>query len=79
MKAEMVAGTDPADPKVQSLAARWRELVEMFTGGDPGIRETVGRLWRERGPETASAHGMDFDRGLFEYVGRAHAAARTGA
>jgi DNA-binding transcriptional MerR regulator len=78
MKAEMEAGTDPAGPRVQALAARWRELVEMFTGGDPGLGQAVGKLWQERGPETASAHGMDFDRGLFEYVGKAHEAAKAG-
>lgn len=28
---------DPAGPKAQSLAARWRELIHRFTGGDPEI------------------------------------------
>jgi DNA-binding transcriptional MerR regulator len=28
---------DPAGPKAQALAARWRLLIEEFTGGDPDI------------------------------------------
>lgn len=76
MKAEMEAGTDPADARVQALAKRWRELVESFTGGDPGIRESLGRLWKEQGANLATQHGMDYDPRLFEYVGKAHAAAR---
>ena len=75
VKAEMEAGTDPVDPKVQALARRWGELVEAFTGGDPGIRESLGRLWKERGSEVASTHGMDYDPRLFEYVGKAQTAA----
>jgi hypothetical protein len=31
----MGGGTDPASPKAQALAARWKALVEGFTKGDP--------------------------------------------
>jgi DNA-binding transcriptional MerR regulator len=75
MKAEMEAGTDAADPRVQALARRWRELIEGFTGGDPGIAQALGRLWKEQGPTLAAQHGMDFDPRLFEYVGKANAVA----
>jgi hypothetical protein len=54
MDAERQAGTDPADPRVQELARRWSELVEAFTGGDPGIRASLGRMYEEQGPEQAS-------------------------
>ncbi len=33
VRAEKDKGTPPEDPGVQALAARWMELVEMFTGG----------------------------------------------
>ncbi len=33
----MAAGTDVSDVKVQSAAARWSDLVQQFTGNDPGI------------------------------------------
>lgn len=71
MRTEMEAGTDVADPKVQALARRWRALVEQFTGGDPGIRASLERLYDERGPEAAS-RGM-VDPELMAYAARAQA------
>ena len=71
MKAEMDAGTDPSDPRVQALAKRWKELVEAFTGGDPGISKALGKLWKEKGPEMAGKMNMQFDPRLFEYVRKA--------
>jgi TipAS antibiotic-recognition domain len=69
---EYEAGTSPSDPRVQELASRWRALVEQFTGGDPGIRASLERMYREEGVERAS-HGMVKPE-LMEYVGRAMAA-----
>ena len=40
VRAEMEAGTDPSNERVQALAARWMALVEEFTGGDPGIERS---------------------------------------
>lgn len=56
VEAERVKGTDPADPKVQDLVRRWNELIEAFTGGDPGIRESLQKMYETEGPEQAS-HG----------------------
>ena len=56
-QAEMDAGTDPADPKVQAIAQRWDELVAAFTGNDPGIGESLNRVWEERGDQIRQAHG----------------------
>ena len=67
------AGTDPASPEVQALARRSEELIEMFTGGDAGIRASLKRLYDEEGPERAS-RGMASPE-LFEYLRRAHDAA----
>jgi MerR family transcriptional regulator, thiopeptide resistance regulator len=69
MDAERRAGTDPADPKVQALADRWQALIDAFTGGDPGIRASLQRMYDEEGPEKAS-RGM-VDPALMEYAGRA--------
>ena len=73
VRAEMDRGTDPADPRVQSLAARWRALVEEFTGGNPGIAQSVGRMWQEE----TNLHGIDTAgmREMMGYVQRAWAAA----
>jgi MerR family transcriptional regulator, thiopeptide resistance regulator len=47
-------GTDPADEAVQALGRRAGELVEMFTGGDPGIRASLQRMYEQEGPQRAS-------------------------
>jgi hypothetical protein len=45
---ERAVGEDPAGANAQSLAARWKTLVEGFTGGDPDITASVGRIWQDR-------------------------------
>src|ERR1044072_8492378 len=47
-------GTDPADPAVQALVRRSGELIQMFTGGDPGIAASLKRMYEEEGAERAS-------------------------
>ena len=68
-EAERTAGTDPAAPRMQEIVRRWRALVERFTGGDPAIRESLGRMYREEGVERASRGAVSSDLGA--YVGRA--------
>jgi MerR family transcriptional regulator, thiopeptide resistance regulator len=41
-------GLDPASERAQALAARWDGLIEEFTGGDPGIRENLRRLYADQ-------------------------------
>jgi DNA-binding transcriptional MerR regulator len=69
VQAEMDRGTDPADERVQRLARRWMGLVNEFTGGNPGLEKSVGRMWQE---ETNIA-GIDTARmrRMMEYVSRA--------
>ncbi|MFL5540492.1 MAG: MerR family transcriptional regulator [Longimicrobiaceae bacterium] len=75
VRAEMERGTDPADPRVQALAARWKALIEEFTGGSPGIAQSLGRMWQEE----TNIHGIDTagTRALGAYVQRAWDAARS--
>lgn len=54
VEAERAKGTDPTDPKVQDLARRWGALIEAFTGGDPGIRQSLQKMYETEGPEQAS-------------------------
>jgi len=68
VRAEMEKGTDPKDPRMQALAKRWKELVQMFTGGDPGITESLQNLYRGE-PQFAAQQGLD--GGIGEYVRRA--------
>jgi DNA-binding transcriptional MerR regulator len=69
VRAEMERGTDPQDPRVQALARRWMELVRAFTGGDPGIERSVGRMWSEE----TTIHGFDTAkmREMMGYIQRA--------
>jgi MerR family transcriptional regulator, thiopeptide resistance regulator len=62
-------GTDPSDPRVQAIAARWQELIEQFTGGDAGIRDSLKRMYESEGPERAS-RGMVKPE-LMAWMGRA--------
>lgn len=77
VQAELDGGTDPCDPRVQALAARWKGLVEEFTGGNEGIRQSLGTLYQNED----SVHGMDVAamRPMMEYVGRAWACGGQGA
>ena len=42
---EAALDEDPASDRVQALAARWRKLVEAFTGGDPDIAAGLGNVY----------------------------------
>ena len=44
---EACLGEDPASPRAQALAGRWKSLVEQFTGGDPEIQKGVNAMWAD--------------------------------
>jgi DNA-binding transcriptional MerR regulator len=68
MRAEMDKGSDPRSAAVQPLAARWRELVLLFTGGDSGIRKAAATAFAGE-PRLQQQTGLDSR--LCEFVGRA--------
>src|SRR4051794_21733202 len=72
MDAERVAGTDPADPRVQALADRWQALISAFTGGDAGITASLKRMYEHEGAPKASRGAMSPE--LSGYVQRGMAA-----
>lgn len=57
---------------MQGLVGRADALIEAFTGGNPAMRASLERLYREEGPERASG-GLITPEG-FEYMARARAA-----
>jgi DNA-binding transcriptional MerR regulator len=67
LRAAMRAGTDPADPRLEPVRARARELIAAFTGGEPDIAASLDRVWAQEDPEQLS-RGM-VDRELAEYAG----------
>jgi MerR family transcriptional regulator, thiopeptide resistance regulator len=48
VEAAAAEGLDPASERAQALTARWDGLIEEFTGGDPGIRENLRRLYADQ-------------------------------
>jgi MerR family transcriptional regulator, thiopeptide resistance regulator len=72
VRTEMEKGTDSASESMQVLARRWLELIEEFTGGDAGIRQSLNTMYQQEGAEAAT-HGA-VDSALSEYMGRAIAA-----
>jgi MerR family transcriptional regulator, thiopeptide resistance regulator len=58
VRAEMLAGTDPANERMRSLAARWRELVREFTGGNPSIENKVRAAYVHE-PKLMQRAGLD--------------------
>ncbi len=68
VRAEMQKGTDPKDPRMQALAKRWMELVHEFTGGDPGITQSLANLYKGE-PELAAQQQWDGE--IFSYVRKA--------
>jgi len=48
-------GEDPAGAKGQALAARWKKLIEDFTGGDPDILEGLKAMMADRANWPADA------------------------
>jgi len=48
VEAAISAGEDPAGEKAQALAARWSALIEAFTGGNPTVREGLGKLYADK-------------------------------
>lgn len=74
VRAEMEKGTDPSSERMQVLARRWMALVREFSGGDPGIEQSLRRMYQQED----TIHGMDVQamRPMMDYVGRAIAAAK---
>ena len=50
---------------MRALAERWASLTERtiagFTGGDPGLTQSLARMYEEEGPEKAPRGTFDSD------------------
>jgi MerR family transcriptional regulator, thiopeptide resistance regulator len=44
-------GVDPGAPEAQAVGDRAGELIAMFTGGDPGITESLRRMYQQEDPQ----------------------------
>lgn len=75
VQAAMDRGDDPASAPVQAMAARWKELVNAFTGGDAGIMKAVKEMYANEGPRLAQMHGPVPTPAMFEFIKQAWVAA----
>ena len=71
VRAEMAKETDPTSEPVKALARRSIELIQAFAGGDPGIEQSLNRMYQQEQSEVVS-RGM-VDTAVMEYLGRARA------
>ncbi|AUX37327.1 MULTISPECIES: MerR family transcriptional regulator [Sorangium] len=68
MRAEMQKGADPKSEPVQQIVKRMRELIDAFTGKNPGIERSLNRMYQEE-PSMRNQHGVD--PALHEFIGKA--------
>jgi DNA-binding transcriptional MerR regulator len=73
VRAEMDAGTDPADPKVQALARKWYGLLNEFTGGDPELFKSTRNMYANE--DRIREMDVKAMRPMFAYVRKAATAA----
>lgn len=74
VRAAKAEGVDPASAHMQALAQRWKDLIEAFTGGDPGIYQSLKTMYQQEGTAKASHNMVDAD--LSMYIGQAMAASK---
>jgi DNA-binding transcriptional MerR regulator len=67
VRTELEKGSSPESPEVQALARRWKELVNLFTGGDSGITRSAERYYGKN-PERAAEFGIDKE--LWQYISK---------
>lgn len=76
---EAALGEEPAGAKAQGLAARWKKLVEGFTGGDPQITAGLSKLHQNRAnwPANMQQRMQPFsNKKVWEFIQKASAAGK---
>jgi DNA-binding transcriptional MerR regulator len=72
VKAAVDAGEPVSGPRAQALAARWRTLVESFTGGDPEVQKGLNRMWTDQQHWPADLRGQyTIDPRIQDFIAKA--------
>ncbi len=74
VEAALTDGEDPTGKRAQALAARWRKLVEGFTGGDAEISAGLRRLYADQAnwPAEAQEQMKPFRKpAVWKFMGKA--------
>lgn len=74
--ADVAAAVDAHEPptsaRAQALGARWRTLVEGFTGGDPEIQKGLNKMWADQQNWPADLRGtFQIDPKIQDFITRA--------
>lgn len=68
IRLEKDKGTSPADEKVQHLAKKWNDIVNVFSEGDMAFRKQAERFHAEN-PGNELQHGIDGE--LYQFINKA--------
>jgi DNA-binding transcriptional MerR regulator len=69
-KAAMAKG-DPASPEAQDVARRWKELIELFTGGNPEFARKANAVWQEAMADPKAAPRLPLNPEIFAFMQQA--------
>jgi DNA-binding transcriptional MerR regulator len=76
---EAALGEDPASERARALAARWKELVEAFTGRDPQITAGLSKMYQDKPnwPASMQERMQPFsNQKVWEFIQKASACAK---
>jgi MerR family transcriptional regulator, thiopeptide resistance regulator len=73
VKAHMAANTPPTDPTLQALARRWKEMVNVFTGGDRDMAKSVRTMYDQEHASINAQNPNTPDPAMFQYMGKVFA------
>ena len=69
---------DPAGPVAQSLAKRWKSLLEEAYGGHPGLQKQIAGAYRsEWKAGTAGGQAMPFGPEIWDFIHKAMEVSKT--
>jgi MerR family transcriptional regulator, thiopeptide resistance regulator len=68
VRTELEKGTLPKNPEIVQLAKRWKEMMDIFSGGDPEITQ-AGQRFHVENPNNDLQFGLDKE--LYIYLGKA--------
>lgn len=68
MKAQLDKHAPANDPETLKLARRWKELVEMFTGGNPAITAKLKDMYKNNPDAAKTFGGPGYDPRMMAYV-----------
>jgi len=77
---EAALGENPAGEKARALAARWKKLVEVFTGRDPQITAGLKKMYQDRPnwPVSMQQRMQPFSsKQVWEFIQKAFAAGKA--